>query len=64
MTRSRPTPKRSLLGLVCLAAASTALLGVDCSGVKQRMYEGSDRDAWQQPERVVAELGIGPGDRV
>ena len=35
-----------------------------CAELKRLAYEGSSRDEWQQPERVVAALGIEPGDRV
>jgi ubiquinone/menaquinone biosynthesis C-methylase UbiE len=35
-----------------------------CSSFKRASYEGFSRDEWQQPERVVAALGIRPGDRV
>ena len=35
-----------------------------CSSIKRFSYEGSSRDEWQQPERVIAALGIRPGDRV
>src|SRR5215218_8079306 len=31
---------------------------------KRFAYSGFGRDRWQQPDRVVAELGLGPGDRV
>lgn len=40
-----------------------ALLG-GCTSLKRFAYEGSSRDDWQQPERVIAALGIRPGDRV
>ena len=35
-----------------------------CSSFKRCSYEGSSRTSWQQPERVIAALGIRPGDRV
>jgi ubiquinone/menaquinone biosynthesis C-methylase UbiE len=44
-----------------LLAAS--LLG-GCGPCKRFAYEGFSRDGWQQPERVIAALGIEPGDRV
>ncbi len=31
---------------------------------KRFAYSGFGRDRWQQPDRVVAELGLRPGDRV
>lgn len=42
---------------------AVGLLG-GCGACKRLAYEGFSRDGWQQPERVIAELGIGPGDRV
>jgi predicted methyltransferase len=45
-----------------LAAALVAASG--CTDLKRFAYEGVGRDGWQQPERVVAALGIRPGDRV
>ncbi len=35
-----------------------------CTGFKRWAYERGDRDAWQHPERVIAALGIAPGQRV
>jgi ubiquinone/menaquinone biosynthesis C-methylase UbiE len=35
-----------------------------CSSFKRFAYEGFSRDEWQQPERVIAALGIRSGDRV
>jgi predicted methyltransferase len=47
------------------AACALALsLALACSGVKRFGYEGFDRDEWQQPERVLAELDLEPGMRV
>ncbi len=49
------------------AVASTLLvllLGAGCSTWKRCAYDGFGRDRWQQPERVVSELGLSPGDRV
>lgn len=59
MTRS--TLKIGLLFAVCALG-----LGVwaSCASVKRFMYEGFDRDAWQQPERVVTLLALDHGDRV
>ncbi|MGH7342297.1 MAG: class I SAM-dependent methyltransferase, partial [Candidatus Rokuibacteriota bacterium] len=42
---------------------AVGLLGA-CGWLKRLSYEGSSRDAWQQPDRVVAALGIANGDRV
>jgi len=35
-----------------------------CGSIKRLMYEGPGRDDWQNPEEVVAALGLEPGDRV
>ena len=42
---------------------SVGILG-GCSSFKRFVYEGSSRDEWQQPERVIAALGIRSGDRI
>jgi ubiquinone/menaquinone biosynthesis C-methylase UbiE len=42
---------------------AAGLLG-GCGACKRFAYEGFSRDGWQQPERVIAALGIEPGDRV
>jgi len=56
MRKTVPT----LLLLLCVG-----LLGSGCGpGFKAWMYERGDRDAWQQPDRVVEALGLRPGDRV
>ena len=47
---------------IALALALVACAG--CSDWKRFAYEGWGRDDWQQPERVVAALGLEPGDRV
>jgi ubiquinone/menaquinone biosynthesis C-methylase UbiE len=47
---------------IALALALVACAG--CSDWKRFAYEGWGRDDWQQPERVVASLGLEPGDRV
>jgi len=47
--------------------ALTALLTLagGCTGFKRWAYgEGASRDSWQQPEKVIRELGIQPGQRV
>jgi len=46
--------------------ALVLLLGLafGCGPLRRFGYEGLGRDAWQQPERVVASLGIAPGMRV
>jgi arsenite methyltransferase len=63
----RPAPRRGLAAAAlftgaALLAASTGLGG--CTAFKRLAYDGFDRDAWQQPDRVVAVLRLHPGDRV
>jgi predicted methyltransferase len=43
---------------------AVALLVSGCGALKRCAYEGFARDAWQQPERVVADLALAPGARV
>jgi arsenite methyltransferase len=60
-TRTRAT--RLLLPVLVVLTAS--LLGADCgTRIKIAGYEGDDRDAWQQTERVVETLALGPGQHV
>lgn len=40
------------------------LAAAGCTEIKRWAYEGGDRDAWQQPGRVIAALGVQSGDRV
>jgi arsenite methyltransferase len=54
---------RSFLALVAVAALAAVVAGCGAS-CKRFFYEGFDRDDWQQPQRVVAELWIQPGDAV
>jgi predicted methyltransferase len=56
MTRHR----RWRLPLCALAL----LLASGCATCKRFAYEGFGRDRAQQPERVIAALGVKPGDRV
>ena len=37
---------------------------VGCGKLKQWVYEGVNRDQWQQPEKVIAALKLSPGDQV
>jgi arsenite methyltransferase len=46
-----------------ITAALAIALSLGCGNWKRFAYERG-RDDWQQPERVVAALGIEPGDRV
>jgi arsenite methyltransferase len=41
-----------------------SLACVGCNRIKRWGYAGSDRDEWQQTERVIATLGVAPGARV
>lgn len=41
-----------------------ALLAAGCARLKQCAYQGFSRDQWQQPDKVIAALGLKPGDRV
>lgn len=49
---------------LALVLLTSLLLPTACTWIKRRAYEGGDRDAWQQPARVVETLGIAPGDVV
>jgi len=55
---------RTATRLALAAALLLALAGGGCAAAKRFAYEGFDRDAWQQPDAVLALLGIGPADRV
>ena len=52
----RPTSIASL--------ATILLLLSGCASWKKFAYEGFDRDSWQQPERVIAALGVQSGERI
>ncbi len=57
--------RRSALStLLVLLLALLLLTAQGCAAWKRFLYEGFGRDGWQQPERVLAELAIEPGDRV
>lgn len=57
LLRSAAYP-RTLLLASCLAV-------VGCTDFRRMAYEDfGDRDEWQQPDRVVASLGLAPGARV
>jgi arsenite methyltransferase len=62
--RRRPTPRPHLALSTLVLLASALLLGSGCTFVKRMAYEGFGRDDWQQPDRVVAELGLAPGAKV
>ncbi len=48
---------------VVLCMASWLLTGCTAE-MKARAYAGDDRDAWQQADRVIAELHLAPGQKV
>ncbi|HTN71507.1 MAG TPA: methyltransferase domain-containing protein [Methylomirabilota bacterium] len=48
--------------LALLLSALVVLAG--CATLKQCAYGGLNRSEWQQPERVIQSLDIGPGDHV
>ncbi len=56
MSRSR--------SLVVASALMAVVALTGCTSFKRWAYERGDRDAWQHPEKVIAELGITPGQRV
>lgn len=49
---------------IVLAVAIALLLGVGCTWLKRSVYEGFDRDQWQQPDRVIQTLAIQPGENI
>jgi len=56
MVRAQKKYSASLLLACCLLAG--------CGKLKQWVYEGVNRDQWQQPEKVIAALKLRPGDQV
>ncbi len=56
----RPNPSRAL-AFFCTVAV---LFASGCGALKRCAYEGIGRDAWQQPDRVIADLSLAPGARV
>ena len=56
------TPNRSRASVLAVLFALS--LGSGCGALKRCAYEGWQRDKWQQPERVIADLGLAPGARV
>lgn len=56
--------KLSLLVASALALVIVAAVAIGPTTLKRWAYEDPGRDRWQQPERVVAELGLRPGEVV
>ena len=54
-------PRRAALLVLALLLAAGA---PGCTPFKRWAYSAGDRDAWQQPDRVVEALAIEPGARV
>lgn len=52
------------LAVVVVACAMLALGFTSCASAKRFAYEGFSRDSEQQPERVVSELHLKPGERI
>ena len=52
--------RRAIAGILAFGL----VLATGCGAIKRCAYSGFARDDWQQPERVVAELGIRGGERV
>lgn len=52
--------RRAIAGILAVGLG----LATGCGALKRCAYSGPGRDTWQQPERVVAELGIREGERV
>lgn len=45
----------------CNFFLALCLIAAGCARLKQCAYEGLSRDEWQQPEKVIAALKVGPG---
>ena len=57
--------RKILIALVILVLAASALVVANGARLKRFAYEGfGGRDDWQQPDVVVASLGVRAGDRV
>ena len=49
---------------IVVAVSALALVAGGCGPLKRWAYSGGDRDQWQKPDQVMAELELEPGDRV
>jgi ubiquinone/menaquinone biosynthesis C-methylase UbiE len=52
------------MGRILIALSALALVASGCGSFKRWAYSGGDRDEWQQPDRVIAELELEAGDLV
>lgn len=59
--RVRQTTRARTTAVLCLASW---LLAGCTAEMKARAYASEDRDGWQQADRVIAELGLAPGQKV
>ncbi|HEB90801.1 MAG TPA: methyltransferase domain-containing protein [Deltaproteobacteria bacterium] len=67
MTRPSPSIRitRAIRPLFLSGALMALLWALACTPeLKARAYAGAERDEWQQADRVVASLGLRPGDVV
>lgn len=65
MIRERFVPPRFVSPpAVFVALWFLLLVSPGCTEIKRWAYERGDRNAWQQPARVIESLAIQPGDRV
>ena len=60
-TNYRPLKDRTQNLFILFIALGTFL---SCASFKHFAHEGTERDAWQLPARVIHSLGIQPGDYV
>ena len=54
---------KKLAAITVVLLVASLLLG-GCARLRRWMYQGGDRDAWQQPARVIEVLAIGNGHRL
>ena len=50
-------------GRIITALIALGFAAAGCGDFKRWAYSGGDRDGWQKPDQVMAELGLEPGDR-
>ena len=60
----RPSWYSFVISSRSFSIALCAVLLAGCAALKQCAYEGFNRDAWQEPQKVVAMLQIRPGDHI